>query len=87
MALAAVDDGTVVGGQDIVEQGSVCAADRLALASLDGAELEPAFGDLRAERPGADPGEPDACGDDQKKAEPQRDRPAATGGAMGGFGD
>jgi len=87
MRLAAVEDRAVVGGQHIIEQGGVGAADRLALAGLDGAELKPALRHDRTQRSGADPGKADPGGDDQEESEPQRDGPAGTVGAMGGFGD
>jgi len=87
VALAAVDHRAVVGGEDIIEQGCIGTPDRRALARLDRAELKPALSHLRAEGPGADPGKPDTRGDDEEEAKPQRDRPAAMGGAMGGFGD
>jgi len=87
VGLAAVEDGAVVGGQDIVEERSIGAADRLALAGLDLAELQAALGDDRAERARANPREADACSDDEEESEPERGRPAAVGGAVCSFGD
>jgi len=87
VGFAAVDDIAVVGGQHIIHQRSVSLADRLSAAAFDRPELEAARGDGGAERAGADPGEADARGNDDEEADPQRERPPAVVGSMGGFGD
>jgi len=86
MAVAAVKDGAVVGGQDIIHHRRVRPADWLAGPGLDGPELEAAFRRDRPQRSRADPGEADSGANDQDEGQPQRDCPAAVGGAMGGFG-
>jgi len=87
VALAAVEHGTVVGGQDIIEECGVGPGDRLTLAGLERTELETTRRHFGTERSGADPRQANTGSDDQQKCEPQSDRPAALGGAMGGFGD
>src|SRR5690348_3840464 len=87
VGFAAVENGAVVGGQDIVHQGRVVACNEIALAGMDGSELKPARRDGRPKRTRADPGQTDADGDEDEKPDPQRERPPAMVGAMGGFGD
>jgi len=84
---AAVNDRPVIHRQDVVEQGSVGATDRLAVAALDRSELKAGRRDFWPQRSGADPGKADSgCNHDQE-GEPQLHRPAGVGGTMGGFGD
>jgi len=87
VAVAAVEDGAVVAGQDIVHEGRVGAGDRLAGTGLDGPELQAAFRDDRSKRASANPGEANRGSDDQEESQPKRDRTPAPGGAMGGFSD
>jgi len=86
MRLARIEHGPIVGGQDIVEHRGIISADGFTGACLDGAELETAFGLNGSKRAGADPGEAYPRCDDRNERQPQRDRPSALGGTMGGFG-
>jgi len=70
VALAAVEDGAVIGCQDVIEHRSVGPADGFAGAALDGAELQPAFSDDRPERARANPGEADSSRDNQDERQP-----------------
>jgi len=83
--LAGIEDRAVIAGQDIFDERCISAGNRLAGPGLYGAELEATLGHDRPERSGADPREADSCGNDQKKANPKRDRAPASSGAIGGF--
>jgi len=83
---AAVEDSTVVGCEDVIEQSGVSARDRLALAVFQCPKLEPARSRRRPQRTRADPGEGQAGPNDQHEGKPQCDSPSAVGGALGGFG-
>jgi hypothetical protein len=87
VAFAAIEDGAIVGSQDIIHQRGVIVPDNCAVAGLDCPELEAAFGDDGPQRSRSDPGETDACCDDNQERDPQSDRPPGAAGAMGGFGD
>jgi len=86
MRIAAVDDGAVVAGQDIVHHRRVGGADRLALAGFDLTELEAGVAKLGAQTPGAQPGQGNGGGDEDEEGEPQLARPAVGGGKLGSFG-
>ena len=86
MGFAAVEHRAVVEPSDIVDQRARRWADRLAGAGLDGAELRP-LAVTSGRATGAEPGEPMPAAMIDEEAEPQRDGPAAAGGAVGGFGD
>jgi len=86
VALAAVQDRALVGGQNIIHQRGVIMADHRAMTGFDCLELESALGDDRPQRSRSDPGETNSGGDDDQEREPQGDRPPRAAGSMGGFG-